>query len=178
MFSEIKTLSDLFIKLFSARAEGRSKLLAGSVTPMYETTMVIVTAYRDLIEKAKHAADTADPRMLALHIAQLAQLRASYLAQRQAVLALAETAQERWGDGDLASFATHLVHVFFGDPDAPLYLGGRTFGATALELLDDYKVGKVGLDEFKRGLWCCERMLDHHWEEVCSDYAALTIKKA
>ena len=49
---------------------------------------------------------------------------------------------------------------------------------SAIELLEDYKSGKINLDSFQRALWGYEHGLECNWEQLSSSYAKLRIKKA
>lgn len=175
MVSDIKALSDLFIRLFSEREGRHTKLLANTITPMFETTMAIVTAYRIVILKARMAASTVDREKLDPYINELREMRVSYLAQRQSVSAVADVARQRWSGDDLMTFAVELYRMFFGGNVAPFI--HRSAGAEALGLLDDYKAGHIDIKEFGHALRICEYELEHNWDSLSSAYANLTIKK-
>lgn len=89
MISEIKTLADLLIRLFSERQKNRDYLIKEIATPAYETTKRIVDTYRELLTQSMKAANTTEKKDFDEYIDSLKRVRDSYITERQSLLAIA-----------------------------------------------------------------------------------------
>ncbi len=176
MISEIKTLTDLIIRLFSERQKNRDQIINSIVTPAYETTKGIVDSYRELLTKA--AAQATNKNEFNVIVETLLDIRNSYITERQAILAIAETASDKWDDDNLKRFADLLRWVFFDDKDGPLYGGMRSFGKNAICYLESYVEGEIPSKELGQLLERMQFALDRNWERLSSAYAELRVPKA
>ncbi len=177
MISDIKSVADFIIQLFSERQKNREHLIKEVVDPLYKKTKEIVDAYRELLSQAVSAINTQKNEELNDCLIKLKKVRDAYITERQSVYAIAEVASDRWNDDELESFAKELMKIFFGDIDGPFYYRMWSFGRNVLGMLDDYGRGEVTKNDLLDSLEVMEDALTNNWETFSGKYARIKIPK-
>lgn len=182
MISDIKAVADLLLQLFTERKKNREQLVDKIVTPAYEKTKGIVDVYRELLIQAVEAANAEQKEDFEDRVDSLKKLRNAYISERLSISAIAETADKRWHDKELKSFAEELCLVFFLEPRESEFTLVRpglisSLGQTAINYLDWYYMGSISQEELVDGLQNMVPVLDTHWESLSKAYAAVKIPK-